>query len=73
MEKRCKHCGYIPQKPVLTEKQFKSQFKIGDKATAWATDKVALITAIGEYRVLYTDFRGQERAASQRMRWRKLK
>ena len=71
-EKTCKSCGYAPVKPVLTPAQFQKRFKVGDKVTAWSTDKPVILTAIGKERVLFTDYRGNERAGTQKMRWREL-
>jgi len=54
---------------VITPKEFKERFKVGDIISSWSTDKAVKITAIGENRVLYLDHRNKERVASLRRAW----
>jgi len=59
----------------LTIEEFRQKFKVGDRITGWSTGKVATITAIGEFRFLFKDFRqGGEwvRAIEAPFRWKKV-
>lgn len=45
----------------MTPDEFKETFRVGDFIRGWSTRKLMQITAIGESRFLYRDFRGSDR------------
>ena len=49
----CPHCSkevFIRSQDVYTPETFKEAFNVGDRVSAWATDKVVIISAIGKCR-----------------------
>lgn len=76
-KRRCLKCGHETvytgggdQTYRMTPDKFRELFKVGDKLTAWSTDKPVIITAIGDNRVMFLDNK-KERTASMRLPWRK--
>ena len=50
---QCPHCAkeiWLRKNYVHTPETFKDNFKVGDHVSAWSTNKVVVITAIGNFR-----------------------
>jgi hypothetical protein len=68
---RCRECNRIKisgNRKVMTPKEFKATFKIGDVICGYSTNKRVKITAIGEERFMYVSVdcaseKGKERVA----------
>lgn len=71
---KCANCGAREIFKVMSVKEFKEKFKVGDKLEGFSTNKSMVITAIGRDRFLYTCDSNKESVGSiyhTNAKWRK--